>query len=183
MSSPAVFLDRDGTLNVEKDYLYRYEDWEWIPGAVDGLKKLAGLGFLLAVVSNQSGIGRGYYGVTDVQSLHDRVNQSLRVKGVEVAGWYFCPHGPAEGCHCRKPRAGLLFQAEKDLKIDLLRSYMIGDKIIDVQAAQAAGVHPLLVGTGYGKRERAALPTGVSFVPDLVTAALRIEEFQNFNKK
>ncbi|MBK8574752.1 MAG: D-glycero-beta-D-manno-heptose 1,7-bisphosphate 7-phosphatase [Elusimicrobia bacterium] len=176
MSSPAVFLDRDGTLNVEKDYVYRYEDWEWVPGAVEGMRKLRGLGFRLVVVSNQSGIARGYFGISDVRALHDQVARDLLDKGIEVAGFYFCPHGPGEGCDCRKPRPGLILQAEKDLKIDLAHSYMVGDKRIDVQAAQAAGVHPILVGTGYGEKERATLPKGVPFVPDLVAAARQIEK-------
>jgi D-glycero-D-manno-heptose 1,7-bisphosphate phosphatase len=175
MSSPAVFLDRDGTLNVEKDYVYRYADWEWVPGAVDGMRKLVGLGFRLVVVSNQSGIARGYFGISDVRALHDQVAQDLRGKGISIAGFYFCPHGPTEGCDCRKPRPGLFFQAEKALKIDLAHSYMVGDKLIDVQAAQAAGVHPILVGTGYGMKEKAALPTSVPSVSDLFAAAQLIE--------
>lgn len=175
MSSPAVFLDRDGTLNVEKDYVYRYADWEWVPGAVDGMRKLIGLGFRLVVVSNQSGIARGYFGISDVQSLHGRVAHDLESMGIEIAGFYFCPHGPTEGCDCRKPRPALILQAERALKIDLAHSYMVGDKLIDVQAAQAAGVQPILVGTGYGIKEKATLPWGVPFVADLFAAAQLIE--------
>ncbi len=177
MNSPAIFLDRDGTLNVEKDYVFRFDDWEWVPGALDGLRKFAALGFRLVVVSNQSGIARGYFGVSDVRHLHDQVRQELRGQGIEIAGFYFCPHGPGEGCECRKPKPGMIFQAKKDLKIDLARSYMVGDKLIDVQAAQAASVHPLLVGTGYGMREKEALPKEVSFVPDLLAAAQLIESY------
>ena len=179
MQGAAVFLDRDGTLNVEKDYVYRYEDWEWIPGAVEGMKKLARMGFRLVVVSNQSGIARGFYGVSDVQTLHHQVAQDLRGQGIDVAGFYFCPHGPSEGCDCRKPRPGLILQAEKDLKIDLAPSYMVGDKLIDVQAGQAAGVHPILVGTGYGGKEMGNLPKGVSFVKNLFAASQLIEKLSH----
>lgn len=176
MSSPAVFLDRDGTLNVEKDYVYRYADWEWVPGAVEGLRRLADLGFLLVVVSNQSGVSRGYYSADDVRILHDRVKKDLAGMGVPIAGFYFCPHGPSDGCECRKPKPGLLLQAQRDLKIDLSRSYMLGDKLIDVQAAQGAGVYPILLGTGYGEKEKTTLPKGVPFVLDLLIAAQEIEK-------
>lgn len=175
MSSPAVFLDRDGTLNIEKDYVYRYEDWEWVPGAVAGMRKLRGLGFRLVVVSNQSGIARGYFGISDVRDLHARVAQDLESMGIEIAGFYFCPHGPGDGCNCRKPRPGLILQAENDLKIDLAHSYMVGDKLIDVQAGQTAGVHPILVGSGYGVKEKATLPQGIPYVADLFAVALLIE--------
>lgn len=175
MKGAAVFLDRDGTLNVEKDYVYRYADWDWVPGAVEGMKKLASLGFQLVVVSNQSGVARGYYAVSDVHVLHAQVAKDLRDRGIAVAGFYFCPHGPDDKCECRKPRPGLLLQAGNDLKIDLSHSYMVGDKMIDVQSAQAAGVRPILVGTGYGSTEKGALPKGIPFVKDLLAAAQRIE--------
>jgi D-glycero-D-manno-heptose 1,7-bisphosphate phosphatase len=175
MTFPAVFLDRDGTLNVDKDYVYRYTDWEWIPGVLEGLKKLRTLGFHLVVVSNQSGVGRGYYTIVDVQTLHGQVAQDLRKKGIEIAGFYFCPHGPDDGCDCRKPKPGLIWQAEKDFKIDLHRSYFIGDKLIDLQAAQAAGVQPILVGTGYGEKAKETLPKGVPYVKNVLAASQWIE--------
>jgi len=175
MSVAAVFLDRDGTLNVDKDYVYRYADWEWVPGAVEGMRELMGLGFRLVVVSNQSGIARGYFAASDVKALHAQVSSDLRAAGVEIAGFYFCPHGPGDGCDCRKPRPGLLLQAQKDLKINLSRSFMVGDKIIDVEAGQTAGVQPILVGTGYGVREKESLPKGVPFANDLLSAARWIE--------
>ncbi len=171
MKPAAVFLDRDGTLNVEKEYVFRYEDWEWIPGAVSGLKKILSLGFRLVVVSNQSGVARGYYGVSDVQILHDRVAKELETEGIHVSGFYFCPHGPAEGCECRKPKPGLILQAEKELGIDLTRSYMVGDKKIDVEAGWAAGVKPILVATGYGNQEKTCLPNNVPFVANVGAAA------------
>jgi D-glycero-D-manno-heptose 1,7-bisphosphate phosphatase len=175
MKEAAIFLDRDGTLNAEKDYVFRYEDWEWIPGVVDGLKTLAGLGFRLVVVSNQSGVARGYYTGADVKTLHARVAKDLREKGVDVAGFYFCPHGPGEGCACRKPAPGLLVQAEKDLNIDFARSFLVGDKLIDVQAAQSVGVQPILVGTGYGLQEKGALPKEVPFANNFFAAVQWIE--------
>lgn len=171
MSEAVVFLDRDGTLNVEKDYVYRYDDWEWISGVFEGLRKLVGLGFRLVVVSNQSGVARGYYTVSDVLALHSKVAADLQREGISVAGFYFCPHGPEEGCACRKPRPGLLLKAQRDLKIDFSRSYMIGDKLVDVEAAHAAGVQPILVGTGYGMNEKVSLPSSIPFVPNALAAA------------
>lgn len=175
MKPAAVFLDRDGTLNVEKEYVFRYEDWEWVPGAVEGLKRLAGLEFRLVVVSNQSGVARGYYRVSDVQILHNRVAKELETKGVHISGFYFCPHGPKDGCECRKPKPGMILQAEKELGIDLSRSFMVGDKLIDVEAGQAAGVRPILVGTGYGAIEKKRLPVNVPFAADLLAVSEWLE--------
>lgn len=175
MKPAAVFLDRDGTLNVEKEYVFRYEDWEWIPGAVSGLKKILSLGFRLVVVSNQSGVARGYYKVSDVQILHNRVANELETEGVHLSGFYFCPHGPADGCECRKPKPGMILQAGRELGIDLSRSFMVGDKLIDVEAGRAAGVRPILVGTGYGAVEKKNLPETVPFAVDLLAVSKWLE--------
>lgn len=175
MSAKAVFLDRDGTLNVEKDYVFRYEDWEWVPGAVEGLRRLADLGFLLVVVSNQSGASRGYYSADDVRILHDRVKKDLAGMGVPIAGFYFCPHGPSDGCECRKPKPGLILRAQKELGIDLARSYMVGDKLIDVEAGKSAGVRSVLVGTGYGSTAKPHLPADIPFMADLLAVSKWVE--------
>lgn len=175
MNGGAVFLDRDGTLNVEKEYVYRYEDWEWIPGVVEGLRKLTDLGFRLVVVSNQSGVARGYYSADDVRILHDRVNKELEAVGISVAGFYFCPHGPSDGCECRKPKPGMILRAQKDLGIDLSRSYMVGDKVIDVEAGKSAGVRPVLVGTGYGSTSKQHLPVNIPFMADLFAVSKWVE--------
>jgi D-glycero-D-manno-heptose 1,7-bisphosphate phosphatase len=167
----AVFLDRDGTLNVEKNYMCRYEDWEWIPGVVDGLKKLVETGFLLVIVSNQSGVARGYFSKEDVDALHLRVERELQREGVPIAGFYYCPHGPDEGCACRKPAPGMIVQASRALHIDLSRSYLVGDKAVDVEAGVRAGVQPLLVTTGYGKKQRGGVGAPVPVVRDLASAA------------
>jgi D-glycero-D-manno-heptose 1,7-bisphosphate phosphatase len=170
-SRAVVFFDRDGTLNVEKNYVYRYEDWEWLPGAISGLKTLAEAGFLLVIVSNQSGVARGFFSAKNVEELHRHVADDLRMSGVEVAGFYFCPHGPEEGCDCRKPCPGLLLRAAEDLSLDLSRSFMVGDKVIDVEAGCRAGVQPLLVETGYGKEQRHLLRSPVPVMKDLSAAS------------
>lgn len=171
-----MFLDRDGTLNVEKDYLFRFEDWTYLPGVVGALKELSDLGFLLVVVSNQSGVGRGYYTEADVEKLHQRVKDDLGSHGVSVAGFYFCPHGPTEGCLCRKPEPGLLLRALKDFDIDPNASFMVGDKATDVEAGRRAGATSLLVRTGYGDKEKELVAPSVPVVKDLVGAVAWINK-------
>ncbi len=153
----AVFLDRDGTINVEKDYLYRIEDFEFIPGVPQALKRLQDAGFLLVVVTNQSGVARGYYALEDVERLHRHMCAELQKYGVILDGIYICPHHPDQGqppynvdCDCRKGKPGMLLQAARDLNIDLAASFMVGDKLTDLEAGHAAGCQSLLVQTGYG---------------------------------
>ena len=152
----AVFLDRDGTLNVEKDYLYRIEDFEFIPGVPEALKRLQDAGFLLVVVTNQSGVARGYYTLEDVDILHHHMCEELERFGVKIDGIYVCPHHPTEGvapyrqdCACRKGQPGMLLRAAEDLHIDLSRSFMVGDKASDVLAGISAGCTACLVESGY----------------------------------
>jgi D-glycero-D-manno-heptose 1,7-bisphosphate phosphatase len=130
------------------------------------------------VVTNQSGIGRGYYGENDLKLLHEHMGRELQRYGTSVDACYFCPHHPQHGvghyaidCSCRKPLPGMLLQAAVDLGIDLAASWMIGDKKADVEAGLAAGCRPLLVRTGYGTTEAAGLPAGVPVVADLLAAA------------
>lgn len=174
----AVFLDRDGTINVEVQYLSKVEEFEFIPGVPWALRRLKDAGFLLVVVTNQSGIGRGYYDEAALQAIHDHMHADLAAFGVSVDACYFCPHHPEHGigdyrqeCGCRKPLPGMLQQAAQDLDIDLSRSYMIGDKLADVEAGTNAGCTPLLVLTGYGSGDSQKLPEGVQAYPDLLAAA------------
>ena len=175
----AVFLDRDGTINVEKDYLYRVEDFEFIPGVPQALKKLQDAGFLLVVVTNQSGVARGYYTLEDVELLHRHMCSELLRYGVTLAGIYVCPHHPTEGnvpfrqkCLCRKGKPGMLIRAAEELNVDLRASYMVGDKLADLEAGYSAGCTSLLVRTGHGAS--LILPSGLADVPvfdDLPLAA------------
>jgi D-glycero-D-manno-heptose 1,7-bisphosphate phosphatase len=175
----AVFLDRDGTINEEKDYLYRIEDFEFIPGASEAIRRLKEAGFLVIVVTNQSGVARGYYTLEEVAILHCHMQRVLETVGAAVDGIYVCPHHPAEGvgeyrreCDCRKGRPGMLLRSAREHGIDLSRSYMIGDKIADVEAGEAAGCLPLMVLTGYGKTESAKISSDrVRRFADLVDAA------------
>ena len=156
----AVFLDRDGTINVERDYLHRIADFEFIPGAPEAIKRLSDAGFLVIVVTNQAGVARGYYDETAVAALHEHIQQLLAEYGTRIDAFYHCPHHPTEGigdyrieCDCRKGSPGMLLQAAREHDIDLDRSFMVGDKLADVEAGINAGCQPILVRTGYGSRE------------------------------
>jgi len=169
---PAVFLDRDGTINVEKNYLFKYEEWEWIAGAQDSIARLNKLGFLVVVVTNQAGIARGLYQERDVERLHQLISAELKESGAAIDAFYFCPHHPDFGgtCICRKPSSGMILEAARDLHIDLSRSWMVGDKISDIEAGHAAGISTVLVRTGYGENE--SQDTAVS-VADFIVDSIR----------
>ncbi len=144
----AVFLDRDGVINVDHGYVSTWERFEFLPGVPDALRALQDAGYLLIVVSNQSGIGRGYYGEADVESLNQAVAQHLgSTVGVTLSEFYHCPHHPTEAegefrrqCDCRKPAPGMIRQAVLDHGIDLKTSLLVGDKDSDIEAGRAAGV-------------------------------------------
>lgn len=172
----AVFLDRDGTINIEKDYLYLVEDFQFIPGAPEAISSLNQAGFMVIVVSNQSGVARGYYTEEDVDALHRHISEQLAKSGAHVDLWLYCPHHPSgKGsyslpCKCRKPMPGMLKDAANRLDINLSDSFMIGDKLVDVEAAMAAGCIPILVRTGYGASQEKQAPCGVKIYDDLKAA-------------
>jgi D-glycero-D-manno-heptose 1,7-bisphosphate phosphatase len=177
-SSPlrkAVFLDRDGTINEECDYLFRSEDCRFIPGAAEAIRRLNAAGFQVIVVTNQSGVARGFYGVDDIVSLHAWITEQLAAAGARIDAWYYCPHHPEYGgdndCNCRKPFPGMLLQAAAEHGIDLASSWMVGDKVADIEAGIAAGCRPLLVRTGYGARHETKVSSDVVVVDALPDAA------------
>lgn len=154
---PAVFLDRDGTINIEKDYLIDPEAFEFIAGVPEAIACLNRAGFLVVVVTNQSGVARGYFDLDQVQALHIHMQQQLMRYDAMIDAVYVCPHHPQGSvdkfridCNCRKGKPGMLLHAGTDLGIDLSHSYMIGDKQADVEAGLAAGCRTFLVRTGYG---------------------------------
>ena len=136
----AVFLDRDGVINVDKGYVHKIEDFEFTKGAIKALKYFQSLGYMLIIVTNQSGIGRGYYTLKDFQKLTTWMKNRLKADGIEIKEVYFCPHSPDEKCTCRKPEPGMILKAAKDYDIDLKKSWMIGDKKSDIEAAKRAGI-------------------------------------------
>lgn len=140
----AIFLDRDGTINIDKNYLYKIEDWEFIDGVIEGLQILQSLGFKLIVITNQSGIARGYYTEADAHKIFDFMVEQLKKNGVIIERVYYCPH-IGEECDCRKPKLGLFYQAKKDYNIDFSKSYAIGDKIRDLAICEKEEVRGFLL--------------------------------------
>ena len=171
----AAFLDRDGTLVVERGYLAHADDLELLPHTVAGLRRLRELGCALVVVSNQSGVGRGFFPLSRVHEAMARLRRELRTHGIELDAVYFCPHRPDAGCECRKPSPKLLRDAARNLRLALKRSVMIGDKQLDAATGRAAGAWGVLVRTGYGRDEEARgpgeFPSPSAVVDDLEQAA------------
>lgn len=168
----AAFLDRDGTIIVEKDYLSDPDQAVLESGAVEGLRMLAGAGFELIVVSNQSGVGRGMFGLEQAHAVNARVAELLSAQGITIAGWYMCPHAPDQTCDCRKPLPGLVLQAARELNLELTGAVVIGDKRSDVELGHAIGGTGLLVTTGHGLHDADwAHAAGVPCFADLKAAA------------
>lgn len=173
---PAAFLDRDGTVIVERQFLSRPEDVTLIPGAAQALKRLADAGFALVLATNQSGIARGLFGEEEYRAVQARLAALLRDAGVRLDGDYHCPHHPdfTGPCSCRKPAPGLFLQAARDLALDLAGSIFIGDRLRDVLPGVALGGRGFLVRTGYGRDEAPYAPSGVEVVDDVAEAARRV---------
>lgn len=162
----ALFLDRDGVVNVERNYVHRIEDFEFVPGIFELCSSAVALGYLPVVVTNQAGIGRGYYTEADFQSLTAWMRAQFRSRGVDIAGVYHCPYHPSAGVGAyrresfdRKPNPGMLLRAAHDLRLDLARSAFVGDKDSDMAAGRAAGVRHLLWLTGLDSAPTASPPT------------------------
>ncbi|WP_394204140.1 D-glycero-beta-D-manno-heptose 1,7-bisphosphate 7-phosphatase [Shewanella waksmanii] len=152
----AVFLDRDGVINIDHGYVHKVDDFDYVEGVFEACASLKQMGYLLAVVTNQSGIARGMYSEEQFHTLTEWMDWNFADKGVELDGIYYCPHHADKGvgeykvdCDCRKPKPGMILSAAQFLKIDLSQSAMVGDKRDDMLAAQAAGIpHRILVRTG-----------------------------------
>lgn len=170
MRQPVIFLDRDGTLVEEVNYLHRVEDLRVFPATKDALRELKGAGYLLIVVTNQSGIGREVYTEQDMHAIHEAMQQQL--DGV-IDAFYFCPHLPCDGCRCRKPEIGMIESAMADFEIDIQNSWMVGDKDIDVLVGQAAQLKTALVLTGYGLAHRETLQIQPEMVAEDFLAATK----------
>jgi len=175
MKRKAVFLDRDGTINIDKEYLADAAKLEIIPGAGAALRRLSESGFLLFIVTNQSGIGRGLYTLADMHAVNDALCAQLAKEGVRFEKIYFAPEHPSQPSRGRKPSPQFLFDARDEFGIDLAQSYMVGDKLIDVLCGRNAGVRrSILVRTGYGaqvERESAEELGDAWVVDDLAAAA------------
>jgi len=156
----AIFLDRDGTINEDVNFLSSPEQIVLIENSAEAIKEANELGLKVIVFTNQSGIARGYFTEEDLHRIHKRLDELLAEKGAKVDAYYYCPHHPTEGngeykveCECRKPKDGMLRRASREQNIDLKKSFVIGDRCVDIQAGKTAGATTILVLTGYGKEE------------------------------
>lgn len=172
MARKAVFLDRDGVILEERGYLARPDEVVLIEGAAEAIRKVAGLGLLVVVVTNQSGIGRGLFTENDYSRVKEKMDTLLALGGAKADAEYFCPHAPWEGCTCRKPSAGLAFRAAMDLGLDLAASFVVGDKASDMEMARIIGARSVLVRTGYGlETERTLEPVWDAVADGIADAA------------
>lgn len=164
----AVFLDRDGTLIEEAAYLARAEDLKLFPFSAEAVRFLNENDFLVVLITNQSGIARGFFDENDLSAIHARLISDLQKEGAALDAIYFCPHAPGDDCACRKPKTEMIKLAARDFAIDLKNSWTIGDKAIDVELGFNAETKSALVLTGYGSREKEKL----SEKPDLIAENL-----------
>ena len=173
MADPAVFVDRDGTIIREAEYLSDPAAVELLPGAAEGLRAFRAAGYPVVIVTNQSGIARGYYGEAEYRAVEAEVERQLAEAGVAVLGAYHCPHHPDHTgpCRCRKPEPGLFEDAAAAHDLELSASVFIGDRLRDIEPGRALGGTAVLVRTGYGGEEEAAAPADVLVVEDLAAAA------------
>jgi len=169
----AVFLDRDGTVIVEADYLADPAGLALIEGADRAIRRLASSGLAVVLVTNQSGIARGLYDEADYHAVNGRLREMLKVGGAALDGTYYCPHHPdfSGPCDCRKPRTALYLRAASELGLDLAKSFYVGDKPTDVEPARTLGGTGILVRTGYGRESVDEVPRAVRVVDDIEAAA------------
>ena len=183
---PAIFLDRDGVLNTNRtDYVKSWEEFEWLPNSLEALRLLRKLGRPTVVVTNQSAIGRGIIDRKEVDHIHKLMRERAERVGGRIDKVIYCPHHPDDNCSCRKPRPGMILQASSQLGLNLHRSYLIGDSLTDVLAAQAAGCLPILVQTGRGREQLQQLKSqgvrGFYVTADLLDAVRWIIKLENLN--
>lgn len=168
---PFVFLDRDGTLLRDDGYTHRIDDYAPLPGAHEAVRRLREAGFGVAVVTNQSGIGRGYFTEDDYTRFEAHLLADFAAHDARIDAVYHCPHRPDEGCACRKPATAMLERAARELGADLARSWVVGDSAADIELARRAGARAVLVRTGQGANHAAQVPAGVAIADDVLAAA------------
>lgn len=162
-----IILDRDGVINYDSDeYIKSPDEWIPIPGSLNAIAQLNKAGYLVAVATNQSGLGRGFYDIATLMTIHDKLEKSLAEAGGHLDALFFCPHTPDDHCQCRKPEPGLLLQIGAYFNFDLTQAYMVGDSLRDAKAAIAAGVKPLFVGHD-PVATQFAIQNNIPFYPDL----------------
>jgi D-glycero-D-manno-heptose 1,7-bisphosphate phosphatase len=177
--SIAIFLDRDGTINEDVNFLSSPEQVILINGSAEAIREMNELGLKVIVFTNQSGIARGYFTEEDLHRVHSRLDELLSQSGARIDAYYYCPHHPTEGngkykieCECRKPKDGMLRRASNEQNIDLKKSFVVGDRCIDIQAGKTAGATTILVLTGYGLQEYEKCKSE-NYEPDFVVKNLK----------
>lgn len=172
-----VLLDRDGVINHDSDqYIKSPEEWKPIPGSLEAIARLNQADYRVVVVTNQSGVGRGLFGMETLNAIHEKMHRALAHMGGRIDAIFFCPHTDADACDCRKPKPGLFREIGTRFNLDLTGVPAVGDSLRDLQAAAAVGARPILVLTGKGKQTAAHpdLPAGVPVFADLAAAVARI---------
>lgn len=173
-----VILDRDGVINVDSpDYIRTPEQWQPIPGSIAAIAALSRAGFEIIVATNQSGLGRGLFGLDELEAMHRKLCAAVEERGGRIGGIFYCPHRPEEGCACRKPATGLLDAAEREYGCSLAGSVLVGDSMRDIELARAKACMPVLVLTGSGIETSSRLgaqDTDVRVFNDLAAAAVTI---------
>lgn len=154
----AIILDRDGTLIEDKDYAYKVEDFELLPGVIEGLRLLSNL-FLLFIVTNQSGIGRGYYTIQDFHNFNNHLLKILKKENITILKTYFCPHLKEDNCECRKPKTKFIKEIIAEFNVDINKSWMIGDHPSDIEFGINAGCKTIFLTTGHGDKHIDELET------------------------
>ena len=172
-----IILDRDGVINVDSDqFIKSPEEWKPIPGSLEAIARLNQWGWRVVVASNQSGVGRGLFGLDTLNAINDKMVKSLAQVGGRLDAIFFCPHPADSTCECRKPKPGMLLQIAERFNVELAGVPVVGDSLRDLQAAVAVGCKPYLVLTGKGEktRENPELPPGTEIYPDLAAVAVEL---------
>ncbi|WIO74334.1 D-glycero-beta-D-manno-heptose 1,7-bisphosphate 7-phosphatase [Porticoccaceae bacterium LTM1] len=153
-----IILDRDGVINEDSDaYVKSVEEWIPLPGSIEAIARLSQAGYQIAIATNQSGLGRGYFQPADLEAMHNKLLSLLSGAGGELAGIFFCPHAPEDNCQCRKPLPGLVDDIEQTLGVSVIDAPIVGDSLRDLEAGVARGCKPILVRTGKGEKSEAKL--------------------------
>ena len=179
MTPPAVFLDRDGTMIHDPGHLSRLDELRWYPWTIDAVRLLNRAGFLVFVTTNQGGVGLGLYEEAFVHAVHALMAARISAGGGRIDGWFYCPHHPRAvidslriECDCRKPRPGMVRQAQARAAFDLSRSFVVGDKMSDIGLAASVGARGVLVRTGHGEGEATRMPDAPAAAPAFIGANL-----------
>ena len=171
-----LILDRDGVINYDSDaYIKSVEEWIPLPGSIEAIAQLSKAGWTVAIATNQSGIARGYYDIATLEAMHARLRALVAEQGGEVGLVVYCPHGPDEGCDCRKPKPGMLKIIAEHYKVPLAGIWFVGDSLGDLEAAKAVDSQPVLVKNGKGEKTQAKnLPVGTLIFDDLAAVAAEL---------